>query len=178
MSQHDEKLWDDDSMGVFISHEFLPESRRLDEDTRNFYASSARRLAFQVLKTMGVSKGLRDDVHIALSEFVGNAARHGDGLENLNVVYTKKPDQTVYVVVTNKVDEEAMQEVGSATDPADDKAERGRGFGIVGFLASSWGQYEVPASIGKRQIITYAVFHSGVVPPVNEQFPFSTDIAA
>lgn len=172
-----EKFWDDDSAGIFISNESLPDSCRPDEDTRNFRASFARQLAFRALQRMGLPSELCDDVHIVISEFVGNTARHGDGLEDLDVVWTTESEGTAYIVVTNETGQSA---IGSPAAVSDDQAEGGRGLGIAEYLASDWGQYEIEISAVpvKRQIITYAVFHAGVAMPIKDDAAFPIDDAA
>ncbi|HEX4655746.1 MAG TPA: ATP-binding protein [Mycobacteriales bacterium] len=103
-------------------------------------ASVARRHVVHVLRTRGVAAVTREDAALIVSEFVGNALRHGRPLRGGRIrVGWQFDDAGLSIEVTDGGS--GRPAVRSSTDAL---SMTGRGLGIVASLADEWGYAAEP----------------------------------
>jgi len=117
---------------------------------------TARHALADALQRMRVAPPAADDAVLILSELVSNALRHARPLAGgtIRVAWWMADDKVLRIAVTDggrqqtpqpaprprsTPDPEDLDLVATALDDVDESAVDGRGLGIVGLLADSWG---------------------------------------
>ena len=122
--------------------------------TEVVHAVQARKMAMEVLRSLGFTQRL-EDIELILGEFTTNCIEHGDEIKEVDIDYD--PDvlqiQTVNGVLVDTVLPSEERRGKLATDSADDEAEDGRGLMLTEMLADEWRQ-----SIEGDRVVTYARF--------------------
>lgn len=104
-------------------------SRRLPPTPAS--VSLARRFVRQLLAEWGVAQDTSDDVELALSEIVTNAARHSEDTLDLQLSCT---EECVWFAVSD-----TSHRMPAGAETADHDATAGRGLNLVEAVSSRWG---------------------------------------
>jgi anti-sigma regulatory factor (Ser/Thr protein kinase) len=115
-----------------------------DRATEELHVHQARVIAGKVLRYLGVTKGMRGDAAIIISEFGANAVEHGGGLQDLYLVWTPSATgrpETLDITVINPTEIEdgapGMENPGGLlAEESNDTSEGGRGMWIAHSLTN------------------------------------------